>query len=337
MFFTEKSFQDVELLTHYFEVLEKVNQNKKYDKYYTLEEFLSNDNLKANFFMDIVERFIKKSEHDLDHNLNYQEKEKALIEIVKSKFDKSFVEKMFIETDSYIGHDMIHYLSSVNPFCQTIQDISLSPWQWYAEHLDKKIVEDVYYKMTEAPTPFNNDKFKVLPISIRNRTGISRLNYFKNEQGTYKRDYDVENLTYTYKKTENSWAAFHLDAKLGFIFYFKNKPCFIVSFNVDSDKNIFIHQIQGIYKNRAKYKIQNWETECVFYLKNLFNDYTLHIISGENASKIVYNDYDTPSFPEALRPSKELLNKIKEGYDSLFSEFSNKIKKSSIYYRPLNF
>lgn len=35
-----------------------------------------------------------------------------------------------------------------------------------------------------------------------------------------------------------------MDAKIGLIFYFKNKPSILISFNLGKNNNLFIHQIQ---------------------------------------------------------------------------------------------
>lgn len=79
----------------------------------------------------------------------------------------------------------------------------MSSFQWYNERLiDYSITRDVYNALKELKTPFNDDRFKALPIySNSNKSGYSRAEWFKKESGVIKNFYDKESKTIYQKRT----------------------------------------------------------------------------------------------------------------------------------------
>lgn len=210
------------------------------------------------------------------------------------------------------------------PYLALIDKIKLSNFQWYYSNQNPSSRLDLFYKLINLPTPFNDDRFSIEPIYTDcEKRGLNHSEWSTKKEGGLVKNINPETNEIFYSKWSSSYRSFYLDAKLGLAIYFKNKPSIIISFNLGKNKTLFIHQIQCQKKDRGHYKLgKNWQFKVIKYLKSVFSDYNLHIISGESAINFIKDIYSLSNNNESFSPSNESYLRIENFYDSFFNHKS---------------
>lgn len=181
----------------------------------------------------------------------------------------------------------------------------------------------------DLKTPINNDsRFDAQPIYSRCPFGYSDRSHLLDEK-LYKSRYMNEE-TFSYDEIERSRV--YMDARLGFMFYFKNKPAFLVSFYIDNDMNVFVRQIQGQYKGRGHYVLgKEWQKTVIEYLKeNLSFANDIYVISADssfNYGIATYYNKDEEVTKNIKKSALPVIKKASRAYDMFKSKHT--IKHSS--------
>lgn len=316
----KNSFYDKETIEKIFNIVNDIVYSDT-DRFSSLEEVMNDLNLRGYLFHKFISEQVSFLRRKKDFN------PESLLEF----YDIDFLSIVLSYSQYSISSDVLHILYKVFPYLELSSLSQVSSWQWYSESIDPEQNIHFFNLFKDLPQPFNNNNFKVVPIANRSyQIGFCSLEYLKNEKGAYVERYTKEGKK-ELMKTDSSHYCFFLDAKLGLAFYYKNKPAFFISFNFDNNKNIYIHQIQGVIKGRGHYHLKNWQEDCILYLKKAFPEYNLHLLNGSDVVKNVLQGYNNSKF----KPSKNSLNKIKNNYNSIFSNCSNFINKRDLSYRIL--
>lgn len=218
----------------------------------------------------------------------------------------------------------LDYILKTFPYLVLIDIIRNSNSQWYSAKQNNSSRLDLFYKLIDLPTPFNDQRFSIEPIHTDClKKGLNHSLWSSKRKGGLVKNFNPETNEVYYSKFSSSYRNFYLDAKIGLAIYFKDKPSIIVSFNLGKNKTLFIHQIQCLKKDRGHYKLgEKWQFEVIKYLKSVFIDYKLHIISGDSAVKFVKDIYKVSENNEFTSPSQESYLRIKNLYDSFFNHKS---------------
>lgn len=253
---------------------------------------------------------------------------RELIELIYFHVSKTLFISSETETKLQgISHDF-HFMTSMARTPQITARIS-----------DEEVgdsAKQVYQAMIDLPLPFNDDRFSVYPIYTSGLidSGLDRSIYLKNKKGSVMKLINSDETGVVYERQEQGYYSNFIDGKVGFIFYFKDLPSMIISFNFDNNKNIFINQIQCQRKDRGHYKLKNdWKLALLDYIKQVFPSYHLHIIDGQDLVKKVKSSYTR--WPEHLKPSADTYNRIISTYDGFLSENQTRTVCGYVNYRKL--
>ena len=328
---TMKHFHDDEFTTKVYTFISEYNE-----KYPTLEDVLANLDLRYNLYCDYIEEYINDYAYNEQkkHNIHFN---KIDFQKLRNHFPFDTISEIIAHTKKYISCNLSEKLPKIYPELDILLSIENTTRQWYGEDSNTDITYDIFKKIISLKTPFNDPRFKALPVhvSASNKRGLDRCILLKDEVGSFKASYDEETDSMIKKRSKSGYHSNFIDAKLGIIIYFKNKPSITISFNYDSQNNIYIHQVQCQPKDRGHYKIKgDWKLAAIKYLNEVFPEYNLHIIDGKTISNFIYNGYS--EFPEYLKPSSDVLTKIQNLYDDLLPNFNNWFKKSGIKYREIS-
>lgn len=247
----------------------------------------------------------------------------------------------FIHFNSSVAsHDyyVSRYLTEADPKSRIILEIELTTWQWYDEKSNPDVSFEVFksiYHINEKS--FFDDRFSVFPIFTQTKQGRDRSPWIKDIKEGFVSFFDEDiNSKVTINSDKSAYNSIFMDAKLGFLICFKDKPSMVVSFNFDNDKNILIHQIQSKPKDRGHYKIKNWQNYIINFISSLFNEFNVKIISGKSVSELVAKGYEhtrinDPEIYKIVFPSSETFDRIKNNYDSL-SKNKKTFSKNNVFY-----
>ncbi len=312
-----------ETLLHIFE-----EDELKFD---TVAESLKS---KAKFWLKIVEEQYnafrwKAQKHCSFYDIDFT----PLVE----RFSPCSLAFIIAHCDTYINRDLENFFKKVEPMLQLVDNIRLSEWQWYMENnITPLEVESIYNKLSDLPQPFDDSRFSAYPIHCDcYQKGRNRSEWLQDKKGAISKYYDRKLNKVFVERDETAYGGIFIDAKLGIVIYFKDLPSITISFNVDGNKNLYIHQIQATKKDRGHYKLKgDWRLHALNYIKAIFPDYTFHLLSGDNIAELVLGGYSEDS-PEGFKPNKTCLERIKETYDNLLPEFNSFFDLSGMKYRQI--
>lgn len=262
----------------------------------------------AHFWIDFLETFSSYiSTLDIEERISFE-----FLVLVFNYNEKSFCKFK------------LDYIIKTFPYLVIIDIIKDSNSQWYSTKQNNSSRLDLFHKLVDLPTPFNDKRFSIEPIYTDClKRGLNHSLWSSKRKGGFVKNFNPETNEVYYSKWSSSYRNFYLDAKIGLAIYFKDKPSIIVSFNLGKNKTLFIHQIQCLKKDRGHYKLgKSWQIEVVKYLKSVFVDYKIHIISGDNAIQFVKDIYKVSKNNEFTSPSEESYLRIKNLYDSFFNHKS---------------
>ena len=326
-----ETYNDEDFIFKIFKALNKIKfKATEKDKFI---DIFNSKTEKANLVLNAIELSLKSFQNNKENSkLNSFEIDYTSF---KKQIDPDTLTTIIIDSNTYIDIQTRKILYEIKPYLKLISAIKDSPWQWYLDdNCKNNVVNDIYRGLTSNKTPFNDERFKAVPTHTDNfKNGINSSEWFKLEKGGYSNKYNIDTKEYYRSKDENFYRKTTIDAKIGFTIFFKNKPSITISFNFDYQKNIYIHQIQAQQKDRGHYKISSgdWRVKCIDYIKEVFPDYKIHLISGDSIVSIVNQYYQNPNVPDELVISKEALNIIKNNYDNII-ENSQIIEKNDVYY-----
>lgn len=258
-------------------------------------------------------------------------------------FTEDFLAILYLEVSAskHICCDIKSVLSSMSHNLDLLICMSRTPAICYSEDCvdTSNKVYGIFKRLTNLKQPFDDGRFRAIPIYV-NQTiekGMDRSKYLRNEKGSINRSYVKDDVTkeITYTRSSDGYYSNYLDAKVGVIFYFKDLPSILVSFNFDTQGNIFIHQIQCQIKDRGHYKLgSNWKEQVIQYMKDMFDGYDLHLISGDTIANLTYESYGHKD-PEYFKPNAETLARIAKNYDDLLPESVEWFEKGIYTYRKI--
>lgn len=262
-------------------------------------------------------------------------------------------ETMLLNYDSIIRHKIHRHLSSKekeimqvaynDPYIEMFDHIQMAPLHWVKfERFSNEDTMKVYKSLTtELSIPFGDDRFRVEPIHANSQFGLSDYSGIACKDPIFKtKMFSDEELVY---KDVESKQVF-MDARLGLMFYFKNKPCFFISYFIDFDMNVHIRQIQGLRKGRGHYVLgKEWQKEVVKFVKERFSFANeIRIITEDSAFEYLNKHYSDPTAREIVKDTLIKASsvyalfdngkKIIEHNTSLMLGLMNKIELKEKYY-----
>lgn len=257
-------------------------------------------------------------------------------EAISRIFSYDFLKLVFIHSSSYIDSNLRWDIHSAYPKLQLTHAIKQTAHQAYYERPKTKVFADVFDVLHSVNNPFNDTRFSVEAIHTDCCSqGLTHSEWLMNLAGGYKYYWCKDSQTRKVFKTENMYRAIYMDAKLGLLFFFKNKPCFHASFNFDSKGNIFIHQVQAVLKGRGHYTLgETWRTQVIHFIGSLFPQKKIYLIDGNNAVKNVINSYghDTEDF---IKPDTKTQNHIAQSYNMITGMFNRRRNKNGTLFRRI--
>lgn len=307
---------------------------KIFDKFFhdfKLDEIIGKPNKETDFVLNFFSHcvLIKYQNSPIDDNLGYA------CDFIKNNFSYDFVKYLLLNSKEYFSSNFLHIVSYTYPLLSLIQDISLTPWQWYLEEIESKVVSDVF-SVLEKPKPFFDSRFEVMPISSYSYQGFNSSNWLANKKGSLSKDFDKDLNFIGYKRDKSSYRNIYIDAKIGFVFYFKDLPSIVTSFSFDNKNNLYIHQIQSQNKDRGHYKLgSDWRKVIIKYIAESFPNFNIFLIDGKCAANMVKSSYMNSSDVD-----DSTLDRITFTYDSLISNKdtplihkSTNLPKNNVYFK----
>lgn len=262
----------------------------------------------AHFWMDFLDSFSSKlSKLNIEEHISFD-----------------FLALVFNYNKNLFCNVKFEFIFKKYPYLILFNKIRLSNFQWYYSKQSNSSRLDLFYKLINLPTPFNDSRFSIEPIYTDCiQRGLNHSEWSSKRKGGLIKNFNPETNEVYYSQWSSSYRAFYLDAKLGLAIYFKNKPSIIVSFNLGKNKTLFLHQIQCLKKDRGHYKLgKDWSNEVIKYLKSVFFDYKIHIISGKNAVNFIKEIYSMSKNNESFCPDEDSYLRIQNFYDSFFNHKS---------------
>lgn len=244
---------------------------------------------------------------------------------------------IYIYYPEYRSLDMMKALCSFDFSCEIIDSLMCMSYQWYNEDRNPDIVFNLWQKfnLINGKTVFDDDRFSIYPLFTNGyKRGMDRSNWIRDLQAGWLTVFEESTQSKGLQKyTSSAYCSNYLDAKIGFVIYFKNMPSIVVSFNCDKNWNLYVHQIQCKPKDRGHYKIKNWQLSCLKVVKQIFSEYNIYLISGNYLSDFILEGYSQSD--DIMKPSNETLKRVADSYDSILEENKFFITKNSIGYREI--
>lgn len=214
-----------------------------------------------------------------------------------------------------------------DPYIPAFDIIQMGSCHWFNhERFDHETTKKLYSKLTSnIGTPFNDDRFTTKFVCTKGKFGKSIPLDNINHDEFLIQEYDLNSSKYEMERSGSIW----LDARLGLVFYFKNKPSFFISFYLDDECNVYIRQIQGFKKSRGHYVLGNdWQSKVIDFVKK---DFTfakkVHIIDSKSALKSLKLNYITSSENKDVNKT---LKKASLVYDKFKTDIKVKTEKINI-------
>lgn len=302
----EKSdFQNKEKIHN---ILDKYSTHLYYDYSNKINKIHLSKKECSHFWIDFIETFSSHlSKLNIEKRISFD-----FLALIFNYNEKSFCNIKF------------KFIFKKYPYLVLLNKIKLSNFQWYYSNQNNSSRLDLFYKLINLPTPFNDSRFSIEPIYTDCiQRGLNHSLWSSKRQGGLIKNFNPDTNEVYYSEWSSSYRAFYLDAKLGLAIYFKNKPSIIVSFNLGKNKTLFLHQIQCLKKDRGHYKLgKDWSNEVIKYLKSVFFDYKIHIISGKDAVNFIKEIYSTSKNSESYCPDEDSYLRIQNFYDSFFNHKS---------------
>lgn len=304
-----------------------------------LELILSNYKNRCLFFGKYINKIIyiygrRESEKQ---NLNIDELDYS--ELKEKKIDLSVLVEIITNTNHRFNSINEEILSKLYPEIDFLLNIKNTPRHIFNHQNDEesnKASFKIYEKIMNLPTPFSDQRFRALPLytSKYNKKGLDRSVFLNNEKGIPYRHLNLKTNEITIKDTESGYNSFFMDSRIGVVFYFKDKASMLVSFNFDTENNIYIRQIQCMKKDRGHYKIKgDWKMAIIDYVKSLFPEHNILLISGKDSIENLIDNYKKDSI---FFPTKITQERVKNIYDNLYSANNNSITKREVDYKLIN-
>lgn len=269
----------------------------KYSKYVDFKIDFEEKDIFSKFWANFIEVIVTETKRS-DKNL-------------KDYLDPQLVYKAFSEKPSALHSMTAFALSQQFPLFSLLNDIRLSSWHWYIENSnDPQFTLDTFNRFSNLPTPFGDSRFEALPVSCAYRRGFCDSPWLEDKDGAFVKDFKNNDIF----RAVSADKSLFLDAKLAICLFFQNKPSIIVSFNMNKNKQIFIHQIQAQLKDRGHYKLgENWKFKALEYVKSVFHDFEFYMLDSQHIVDLVnsnYTDY------EEFKPNEETIQRIYREYNS---------------------
>jgi len=282
----------------------------KYSKYVDFKIDFEEPNVYANFWANFILFLVKEVNRTNNDLKNYLDPKLAC---------KAYAEKLGV-----LDSDTALTLSKNFPLFTFMNDIRLSSWRWYYEcSNNSEFILETFYRLSNLPTPFDDSRFEALPVSCSYRRGFCDSPWLKDKEGAWVKDFKNKDIF----RAVSADKSLFLDAKLAICLFFQNKPSIIVSFNMNQNKQIFIHQIQAQLKDRGHYKLgENWKFKALEYVKSVFHDFEFYMLDSQHIVDLVnsnYTDY------EEFKPNEETIQRIHKEYNSF--NFANETITKQVY------
>lgn len=273
------------------------NTIKKYSKYVDFDINFEEKDIYSKFWANFIEVLVKEI--------------KKTDKILTDYLEPQLVYKAFAEKTGVLTSETALLLSSYFPLFTFMNDIRLSSWHWYLEcSNDSTFVLDTFNRFSNLPTPFEDSRFEALPVSCSYRRGFCESPWLSDKEGAFVKDFDHSTI-FKASSAENS---LFLDAKLSICFFFKNTPSILVSFNINKNKQIFIHQIQAQLKDRGHYKLgDNWKLKVLQYLKSVLFDFDFYMLDSQHIVDLALSNY---TGYESFKPNEETIQRIHKEYNA---------------------
>ncbi len=269
----------------------------KYSKYVDFKIDFEEPNVYANFWANFILFLVREVNRTNNDLKNYLDPKLAC---------KAYAEKLGV-----LDSETALTLSKNFPLFTFMNDIRLSSWRWYYEcSNNSEFVLETFDRFSNLPTPFADSRFEAAPVSCSHRRGFCDSPWLKDKEGAWVKDFKNSTIF----RDVSADKSLFLDAKLAICLFFQNKPSIIVSFNMNKNKQIFIHQIQAQLKDRGHYKLgENWKFKALEYVKSVFHDFEFYMLDSQHIVDLVnsnYTDY------EEFKPNEETIQRIHKEYNS---------------------
>jgi hypothetical protein len=243
--------------------------------------------------------------------------EKKISADIACYFSQALLAKVLTYYEHWLDSSLQDCLYCTYPLLSFIEASRLSAWQWYSASTSKTTNLAFFQALSEAPAPFDDPRFSMIPVhcSMSNNMGYN------------------SSITYYHQIMRN----IYLDAKMALLFHFKGKASMLVGFNIDANKNIYVHQLQALAKDRGHYKLGAQWRECLLtYLQKVFPTYTVHLLKGTDMAKLVLEGFRYAPDDSPSRPHDAVLSRIKSRTDSLYQQSSAPFNYKGYDYRTVS-
>lgn len=279
----------------------------------TVDALLQNETELANLWLCLVQCGSQKTLNKYSNRGSKPER----IAYFKSLFSAELLSWVLAHTNRYISSQIREIIEVTYPELSLMEAILTASWQAYVETQTPQQYLQLLNNLNNLPPPFEDNRFSAGAIHTNcYKKGLAHSPWLLNIPGPLVKLWDEERQCRIFEKLDRAHRGIYMDAKLGVLFLFEGKPSMTVTFNIDRNGDIFVHQIQAFIKDRGHYKLgAEWRQVLIRYLKSVFPANRVYLINGVSAANDVYRSYNAKS-ADGFKPSRLELEQIKQVYDS---------------------
>lgn len=330
--FTAQCF-DNEAKIKQFYPLVKDYYDTPQESYPSVEKILQTPSAKADFWVDLISRLNSKI------RASYFSREEHTEESYHQAWKKIYSSGFIYKVSTWRSNSDFNFCSqtiqSIYPYTDLIESVRIMSRGHNIETSMTQAGADTIARIENLLKPFEDERFRAEPMHTRcNPRGYCHSLWLKKEKGHYHRSINDELDTVEISQCKSPCGNIFMDAPVGILFFFKDRPCFYTSFSISHDRKLFIHQIQSVIKGRGHYHLSNWRQDVIEYLKEIFFDFEVYIITPENAVSLCVSSYCDDA-PDYFKPNQETLSRIRESYAALRTEKSSEYKHRHAYFKKV--
>lgn len=290
----------------------------------TVKDILFSIEKTANFWIAVLDSAYRS----LEDKYSSSQKEDR-INHFKRLFSFELLKVVLIASKQYISSSVENFIEEAYPRLSLIRATNLTSWHAFYESTTIEQRTRLFDTLNNLPDPFGDSRFTAVPVHTNCiGRGHAHSPWLHDIEGHFQTLWNEEKKCREVTKLKSAYQYFYLDAKVGVLFLFNNRPSITLSFNVDKYNNVYVHQIQSKQKDRGHYKLgENWRLLVLDYVKQLFPRSKVYLIGGEQAAKDTYATYGSDT-PLEFRPTPSELERIAETYNE-FPVLHSRIRRKA--------
>jgi len=275
-----------------------------------VEVACESDNSAAMFWEQIMLAYTLEHESFDEDDLSH------VVQTMQECFSLEFIIKIIDNEALYIDDQLLDIIGLAHSSF-LMRDMAKNSARWlFEQEMDVDTNRRFFNAFSSLPQPFNDKRFDVYPVATHTTSGGHAFpeTIYGLTGGLVEHLVDGVQVL---QRAESVNESFTMDALMGLIFYFKNKPSFLVSFNVDGVGDIYVKQVQCQHKDRGNFKLgKQWREKAVEYVSYVFPQSQVFLVDGAMVSERIFSGYPKG---HPRKTDLAIRKRVKQVYDGMFA------------------